>query len=94
MPSSARPGLTASRTAYAKVFLTIPGKYDHKEIGLYSIVEEVDKEFIKSRFPSSKGLLMKPETISFGLRDLGDDWKDYTRQYHRAGKRRPGKHAA
>src|SRR6266581_2016100 len=70
-------GLPASRTAYAKVFLTIPGKYDHKEIGLYSIVEEVDKEFIKSRFPSTKGLLMKPETISFGLRDLGDDWKDY-----------------
>jgi hypothetical protein len=74
-------GLPASRTAYAKVFLTIPGKYDHKEIGLYSIVEEVDKEFIKSRFPSTKGLLMKPETISFGLRDLGDDWKDYIRQY-------------
>ena len=73
--------LPASRTAYAKVFLTIPGKYDHKEIGLYSIVEEVDKEFLKSRFPSTKGLLMKPETISFGLRDLGDDWKDYTRQY-------------
>jgi len=74
-------GLPASRTAYAKVFLTIPGKYDHKEIGLYSIVEEVDKEFIKSRFPSTKGLLMKPETISFGLRDLGDDWKDYIQQY-------------
>jgi len=74
-------GLPASRTAYAKVFLTIPGKYDNKEIGLYSIVEEVDKDFLKSRFPSTKGLLMKPETISFGLRDLGDDWKDYTRQY-------------
>jgi len=74
-------GQPASRTAYARVFLTIPGKYDHKEIGLYSIVEEVDKEFIKSRFPSAKGLLMKPETISFGLRDLGDDWKDYTPQY-------------
>ena len=74
-------GLPASRTAYAKVFLTIPGKYDHKEIGLYSIVEEVDKEFLKSRFPSTKGLLLKPETISFGLRDLGDDWKDYLKQY-------------
>src|SRR2546429_8300524 len=74
-------GLPASRTAYARVFLSIPGKYDRKEIGLYSIVEEVDKEFLKSRFPSTKGLLMKPETISFGLRDLGDDWKDYTRQY-------------
>lgn len=74
-------GLPASRTSYAKVFLTIPGKYDHKEIGLYSIVEEVDKEFIKSRFPSAKGLLLKPETISFGLRDLGDDWKEYTHQY-------------
>jgi spore coat protein H len=74
-------GLPASRTSYAKVFLTIPGKYDHKEIGLYSIVEEVDKDFLKSRFPSTKGLLMKPETISFGLRDLGDDWKDYTHQY-------------
>jgi len=74
-------GQAASRTAYAKVFLTVPGKYDHQEIGLYSIVEEVDKDFLKSRFPSNKGLLMKPETISFGLRDRGNDWKDYTRQY-------------
>src|SRR5438105_897082 len=56
-------GLPASRTSYAKVFLTMPGKYDHKEIGLYSIVEEVDRDFLKSRFPSTKGLLMKPETI-------------------------------
>src|SRR5205814_1863505 len=74
-------GLPASRTSYARVFLTIPGKYDHREIGLYSIVEEVDRDFLKSRFPSTKGLLMKPETISFGLRDLGDDWMDYTGQY-------------
>jgi spore coat protein CotH len=74
-------GQPASRTSYAKVFLTIPGKYDHKDIGLYSIVEEVDKDFLRSRFPSNKGLLMKPETISFGLRDLGDDWKDYKPQY-------------
>ncbi|HEV8604068.1 MAG TPA: CotH kinase family protein [Tepidisphaeraceae bacterium] len=74
-------GLPASRTAYAKVFLTIPGKYDRKEIGLYSIVEEVDKDFLKTRFPSSKGLLLKPEIIAFGLRDMGDDWKDYTPLY-------------
>ena len=74
-------GQAASRTSYARVFLTIPGKYDHKDIGLYSIVEEVDKDFLRSRFPSNKGLLMKPETISFGLRDMGDDWNDYKRQY-------------
>jgi spore coat protein H len=74
-------GLPASRTAYARVFLTIAGEHDHKDIGLYSIVEEVDKDFLKSRFPSTKGLLLKPETISFGLRDLGNDWKDYIRQY-------------
>jgi spore coat protein H len=82
-------GLPASRTSYAKVFLTIAGKYDHQEIGLYSIVEEVDKDFLKTRFPSNKGLLMKPETVSFGLRDLGDDWKDYTRQYKPAWEATP-----
>src|SRR5436190_2578959 len=40
-------GLPASRSSYAKVFLTIPGKYERKEIGLYSIVEEVDKDFLR-----------------------------------------------
>jgi spore coat protein H len=74
-------GLPASRTAYARVFLTIPGQHDHEDIGLYLIVEEVDKDFLKTRFPGTKGLLLKPETISFGLRDLGNDWKDYLRQY-------------
>jgi len=74
-------GLPASRTSYAKVFLTIPGKYDHQEIGLYSIVEEVDPHFLKTRFPNTKGLLMKPEPLSFGLRDMGDDWKEYIRPY-------------
>jgi spore coat protein CotH len=73
--------LPASRTSFAKVFLTIPGKYDRHEIGIYSIVEEVDKDFIKTRFPSGKGLLMKPETVTFGLRDMGDDWNAYIRTY-------------
>lgn len=73
-------GVPASRTALAEVRLTVPGKYDKELLGLYTIVEDVGKPFLKDRFGDEKGLLMKPE----GLRDFtyqGDDWARYKQPY-------------
>lgn len=73
-------GVVAPRTAFAEVTISIPGKYDKEFVGLYTFVEHVDKTFLKDRFKSNRGLLMKPE----GMRDiqyLGEDWKPYEARY-------------
>ena len=76
-------GVPTPRTAYAEVRMTIPGKYDQELVGLYTIVEQVDKPFLQRYFKNSKGLLLKPEggmgrRVSF-FDYQGDDWKAYER---------------
>jgi spore coat protein H len=73
-------GVPAPRTAYAEVTLTVPGKYDKELLGLYTVIEQVDKTFLKDRFKNNKGLLMKPERLR-GLEYLGDDWARYKERY-------------
>ena len=45
-----RAGIAASRTAYAKVFITTPGKYKEEYAGLFTVVEQVDQSFFKDRW--------------------------------------------
>lgn len=73
-------GLPSPRTAYAEVYLTIPGKHQRELLGLYTLVEAVDKSFLKAHFGSSKGLLVKPEGVG-ALEYIGEDWKEYERRY-------------
>src|SRR5205823_2357852 len=70
----------APRTTFAQVMMSIPGKYDHELLGLYTVVEQVDKTFLKDRFKDGTGLLMKPERLR-GLEYLGDNWERYKNQY-------------
>jgi spore coat protein CotH len=79
-------GVPAPRTAYAEVTLTVPGKYDHECVGLYTVIEEVDRVFLKDHFKSSKGMLLKPEGLPAGLAHLGDDWKPYEQRYRPKGE--------
>lgn len=72
--------LPAPRTAYARVFVTVPGKHDHKYFGLYSIVEDVDKHFAEANFGVKKGAIFKPVTPNL-FAYLGDDWKKYNQTY-------------
>jgi spore coat protein CotH len=72
-------GIAAPRTAYARVYVTVPGKHDHRYFGLYSLVENVDAHFAADRF-GKHGEIFKPVTHElFG--DLGDDWKNYVQTY-------------
>ena len=84
-------GVPASRTAWAEVTLSIPGRYDREYLGLYTIVEEVDKTFLKDRFGKSSGLLLKPEVRLremtrrepvIGIDDLGEEWPRHAAHYH------------
>jgi hypothetical protein len=70
-------GLAASRTAFVKVYVTVPGRHDRAYAGLYTAVEQVDEHFLKDRFSTKQGLLMKPEGQP-GLPYLGDGWAAYT----------------
>jgi spore coat protein H len=77
-------GVPAPRTAYAKVFITVPGKHDRHYSGLYDLVEDVGKSFVKEWFETSKGALLKPVTGNL-FSDLGEDWKIYNQTYDPKG---------
>jgi hypothetical protein len=73
-------GVPASRTAYAEVSLTVPGKYDKEYVGLYTMIEHVGSAFLRDHFKSAKGLLVKPEGVR-GLEYLGENWEPYQQRY-------------
>ncbi len=73
-------GVPASRTVVAEVWLTVPGKYAKEPLGAYTIIEHVDKRFLRANFGSDKGLLMKPEGVS-DLSYLGERWEQYKDRY-------------
>lgn len=83
-----RAGLPAPRTAFARVYLTIPGKAQKQHLGLYTLVEAVEGDFLKRHYESKKGLLLKPESMP-GLPYLGEDWNFYRSKYHPEGPARP-----
>jgi spore coat protein CotH len=73
-------GVPAPRTAYAKVFVTVPGKHERKYFGLYSMTEAIDKKFAERNFGGKRGALFKPVTPSL-FTDLGADWAAYNQIY-------------
>lgn len=75
-----KAGVPAPRTAFAKVWLTVPGRHERRFLGLYTVVEEVNKAFLKNCFQSAKGLLMKP-THANNMPYLGQEWSAYDKTY-------------
>lgn len=73
-------GAPAPRTAYARVFVTVPGKFDRQYFGLYSLVENVDERFAGEMYGTSNGAIFKP-VIQDVFTDLGDEWDDYRQIY-------------
>ena len=73
-------GVPAPRTAFAEVTLTVPGKYDKEYLGLYTVVENVDRTFLAGRFGADKGVLMKPFQLR-SVEQFGNDWNAYRGLY-------------
>lgn len=78
----------APRTAFARVYISVPGLHEHEYAGLFTLVEQVDQTFFEQRWGRKVGVLVKPEGLS-GLPDLGQDWKPYEKSYSSKLKARP-----
>ncbi|HEX4945986.1 MAG TPA: CotH kinase family protein [Blastocatellia bacterium] len=74
-------GLPASRTGYAKVYLTVSGLHSREYLGLYTLVEYVNEEFLTQHFGNGDGLLLKPEGAPGGVPYLGESWDNYKERY-------------
>ena len=72
-------GVPAGRTAFARVFITVPVQRNKEYAGLYTAVEQVDERFLKVRFGTREGMLLKPEHLP-GLPFFGNDWTAYSNQ--------------
>jgi spore coat protein H len=73
-------GVPSPRTAFARVYLTVPDSLNHHYAGLYLLLENVDNNFTQSWYGTKKGSLFKPVTPRF-FEDLGDDWDNYLQTY-------------
>ncbi len=73
-------GVPCSNAALATVTLHVPEKYDHRFLGIYTVVESVDKTFLKRVFGTKHGMLLKPERLN-DLEYLGDGWSKYQAKY-------------
>ncbi len=78
-------GVPAPRTAFVDVTLSVPGKYDKERLGLYIVVENVDKRFLRDRFGTEEGVLMNPFLVR-SFEYLGNDWQRYRNQYRPHGE--------
>lgn len=81
-------GVPAPRTSYARIYVTVPGKYDKKYFGLYSIVENIDARFAADRHYESGGAIFKPVERDM-FTDLGTNWSAYQKRYDPKTKTTP-----
>jgi len=75
-----RAGIPAPRTAFVRVYLTVPDRFDRRYLGLYTAIEQVDERLLEKQLGTSKGLLLKPETAT-GVPYLGNVWSAYKTAY-------------
>ncbi len=73
-------GIPASHTAFARLFLTITGKTDHRLVGLYVMAENPDDTWAKAQFGTKGVGLFKPVTYEL-FADLGTNWSAYKEVY-------------
>lgn len=71
-------GMPASRTCLALVYLTVDGTYEDEPLGLYTAIEDVNKDFLHREFDTTKGLLIRAERTR-NLAYFGEDWAEYDR---------------
>ncbi len=73
-------GVPAPRTSYVRLSVSVPGTYDNKYFGLYTLVENPDRDWAKEAFDTKKGLILKPVTRELFI-DKGPDWSAYRQAY-------------
>ena len=81
-------GVPASRTAFARLRLTVQGRMDDRLLGLYVLVENPDAAWAREQFGIEGVALFKPVTYDL-FKDLGDDWAAYQGIYDPKTKLKP-----
>jgi hypothetical protein len=82
-------GVPASRTAFARMRLSIDGRFADRLLGLYLLVENPDAKWAESQWGSADIALFKPVTYDL-FKDLGNDWNRYQGIYDPKTKVTPG----
>ena len=67
-----RFGVPASRTTFARVALAVEGGTEARDLGVYTVVEQVDGTFLKRVFGDDRGTLVKPERVGDRLGRAGE----------------------
>ena len=73
-------GVPAPRTAYGWLALSVAGQWERKPLGLYLLVQNLDRAFAMDWFGSRKTPIFKPVTYKL-FEDLGDQWSAYADIY-------------
>jgi hypothetical protein len=81
-------GVPAPRTAFARLCLSVAGRFDRRLLGLYVLVEEPDAAWAREQFGAPGVMLLKPVTYDL-FQDLGDDWRAYVGVYDPKTKTSP-----
>jgi DNA-directed RNA polymerase specialized sigma24 family protein len=83
-------GVPAPRTSYAYLTVALgpPDQATNQPLGLYVLIEDIDREFAKDRFGSKDVPIFKPVTPQL-FKDLGSAWKDYADIYDLKTKATP-----
>ena len=77
----AEAGIKAPRATHITLMLRVPGIHDDFNLGVYSLVEQVDKKFLGAHYSDNDGDLFKIEGV-------GDPFGE-SRQRRRGGQRSP-----
>ena len=72
-------GVSCPLTGWASVATEIDGSLEQR--GLYLVVEQVDKKFLKRAFGEANGLLVKPSAFT-AFQYLGESWDAYESFYN------------
>lgn len=81
-------GVPASRTAFARLRLSVGSRFENRLLGLYVLVENPDAAWAREQFGTGGVALFKPVTYEL-FKDLGDDWSAYEGIYDEKTKIKP-----
>ncbi len=70
-------GVAAPRTAYAEMRFSVEGTHESATGGLFTVVENVNRRFLRWALPPGDGLLFKPERMQGGVGYYGENWSSY-----------------
>lgn len=74
-------GVPTIRTAFARVLLSIDGRFEERALGLYLLVEDPDANWAEDMFGTKGTAVFKPVTDEL-FHYRGDGWSAYERDYN------------